>query len=391
MASVFVEAAQQLELVAWRRDLHRHPELGFQEHRTAGIVAEHLAQLGFDVQTGVATTGVIGVLRGAHPGPVVMVRADMDALPITEANDHEFVSENPGVMHACGHDGHTAIGMGVASVLAQHREELAGTVKMVFQPAEEGLGGAAKMIDEGALEEPRPDVAFGLHLLSIVPSGLVLAGNGPVMAACETFRIVVRGRGGHGAMPQQTVDPLVAGAHIVTALQTVVSRNVDPSEVAVVSVGRFHAGEASNVIAGSAEMAGTVRTFRTATRKLVVERIYEVAEGTARALGAVAQVTTSDLNPPVINEEAVAQHLRAAAQRVVGVEHVSTEQRLMGSEDMAFFLTEVPGCFFFLGAGRSSEEYTHHHPRFDFDEGVLPVGVAILCEAVTDWMRARSS
>ncbi len=391
MASVFLEAAQELDLVAWRRDLHRHPELGFQEHRTAGIVAEHLNNLGFDVQTGVATTGVVGVLEGGRPGPVVMVRADMDALPITEANDHEFVSQNPGVMHACGHDGHVAIGMGVASVLAQHRDELHGTVKMVFQPAEEGLGGAPKMIEAGALENPRPDVAFGLHLLSIVPSGLVLAGNGPVMAACETFRIVVRGRGGHGAMPHQAVDPLVVGAHIVTALQTIVSRNVDPSELAVVSVGRFHAGEAANVIADSADMAGTVRTFHEATRKLVMERIHRVAEGTARALGAVAEVTTSDLNPAVINEAAVAQRLRTAAERVVGAGRVASEQRLMGSEDMAFFLSEVPGCFFFLGAGRSSEEYTHHHPRFDFDERVLPVGVAILCEAVTDWMRARSS
>ena len=379
-------AAEQLDLVAWRRDLHRHPELGFEEHRTAGIVADHLQRLGFEVRTGVATTGVVGLLRGDHDGPVVMVRADMDALPILEENEHEFVSENPGVMHACGHDGHVAIGMGVASVLAQHRERLKGTLLMVFQPAEEGLGGAMRMIEEGALESPRPDVAFGLHLLSIVPSGLVLAGDGPVMAACEMFRIVVRGRGGHGAMPQQTVDPLVAGAHIVTALQTVVSRNVDPAEVAVVSVGRFHAGEASNVIPDTAELAGTIRTFDAATHQHIVDRIREIAEGTARALGAEAEMTTDDGIGAVVNEAVATEHVRQVAARVVGPDRVSPEQRLMGSEDMAFFLDRVPGCFFFLGAGRTLEEFTHHHPKFDFDEAILPVGVAILCEAVTAWM-----
>ena len=391
MESDFLSQAEELELVAWRRDLHRHPELGFEEHRTAGIIAEHLSGLGFEVRTGIAATGVVGLLRGGRPGPVVMVRADMDALPITEEGDHNYVSENPGVMHACGHDGHVAIGLGVASLLARKREELPGTVMMVFQPAEEGLGGAAKMIDEGVLENPRPEVAFGLHLLSIVPSGEVFAGDGPVMATCEVFRIDVVGRGGHGALPQQTIDPLVAGAHIVTALQTVVSRNVDPSETAVVSVGRFHAGDACNVIADRAELAGTVRTFDGATHLRVMERIRNVAEGTAQALGARAEMSSGDLTLAVVNDVAAAEHVRNAARRVVGADHVSSEQRLVASEDMGFFLDQIPGCFFFLGAARSPSEHTHHHPRFNFDEAALPIGVAILCEAVTDWMHRQSA
>jgi len=380
----FLAEAQLLDLVHWRRDLHRHPELGFEERRTAGIVARHLEGLGYEVETGVAETGVVGLLRGARPGPVVMIRADMDALPITEENEHDFVSENPGVMHACGHDGHVAIGMGVASLLARHRDELGGTVKMVFQPAEEGIGGAVRMISDGVLADPRPDLALGLHILSIVPCGRVLAGDGPVMAAADTFGIVVRGRGGHGAMPHQTVDAGLVAAQIVTALQTVVSRNVDPSETAVVSVGRIRAGTAANIIADSAEMTGTIRTFDEATRELVVRRMCELVEGTARAMGAEAQLTFGDSTHAVVNDPDVTERVRAAAGRVLGLDHVSSDQRLMGSEDMAFFLREVPGCFFFIGGGRSPEEHTHHHPKFDFDEAVLPVGVAVLCEVVAD-------
>jgi len=378
--------AEQLDLVKWRRDLHRHPELGFEEHRTAGVVSRHLEENGFEVTTGIAETGVVGLLRGSGPGPVVMLRFDMDALPITEENTHDFVSQNPGVMHACGHDGHVAIGMGVASLLARWRDRLTGTVKMVFQPAEEGLGGAVRMIEAGVLDDPRPDVALGLHILSTEPSGLVLAGDGPVMAAADRFRIVVRGRGGHGAMPHQTVDAAVAAAQMVTALQTIVSRSVDPSDVAVVSVGTIRAGTGANIIADTAEMTGTIRTFDEATRSVVLDRLREVVEGTAQAMRATADLTTDEIAVAVVNDSDAAALVRDSAIRIVGAEMVSPEQRLMASEDMSYFLRRVPGCFFFIGGARTRDEHTHHHPKFDFDEAVLTQGVAILCETVAGYL-----
>ena len=383
----YLTEAQQLELVTWRRDLHRHPELGFEEVRTAGIVTQHLGELGVEVQTGVGKTGVVGLLDGARPGPVVMVRFDMDALPIAEENTHEFISEAPGVMHACGHDGHVAIGMGVATLLARHRHELSGSVKFVFQPAEEGMGGAVEMVKAGALKNPRPDVALGLHIFSSLPSGVVNVGDGPVMAAAERFRLIVKGKGGHGAAPHETVDAVVVTSHIVTALQTVVSRNTSPAEVAVVSVGSFHAGTAFNIIAEQAELWGTIRTFDPVTRQLVLRRVREIAEGTARAMGAVAELDIEELTIAVVNDASAAAQVREAAARIVGAERVSADQRWMASEDMAYFLREIPGCFFFLGGARSPNEYPHHNPRFDFDEAVLPQGVAIVCETVASYLR----
>jgi amidohydrolase len=384
----YLAQARQLDLVAWRRDLHRHPELGFQEVRTAGIVAKRLGELGLEVQTGVAKTGVVGVLEGSQPGPVVMVRFDMDALPITEENTTDYVSETPGVMHACGHDGHVAMGMGVATLLARHRHELAGSVKFVFQPAEEGMNGAIEMIKAGVLHAlaPRPDVTLGLHVFNSLPSGLVAAGAGPVMAAGDRLHIVVKGRGGHGAAPHQTVDAVMVGAQIVSALQTIVSRNVDPAKMAVVSVGSFHAGTAFNIIAEQTEMWGTLRTFEPATRELVVRRVREIIEGTARTMGAEAVVEIEELTLATVNDAAVAARVRAAATRVVGAEHVTAQQLWNASEDMSYFLHEVPGCFFFIGGARAANEYPHHNPRFDFDEAVLPQGVAIMCETVAGYL-----
>ena len=381
--------AERLDLVEWRRDVHRHPELGFEEHLTADKVARHLKGLGWDVQTGIAETGVVGLLQGNGAGPVVMLRFDMDALPITEENTHDFVSENPGVMHACGHDGHVAIGMGVASLLSRRRGDLAGTVKLVFQPAEEGLGGAVRMIGAGVLDEPRPDVALGLHILSTEPSGLVRVGDGPVMAAADRFRIAVRGRGGHGAMPHETVDAALAAAQMVVGLQSVVSRNVDPAEVAVVSVGTIRAGTGANIIADTAELTGTVRTFDEAIREMVLRRVRETVEGTALAIGAQAELTVDEIAIAVVNDPAAAARVRKAASGVVGVDHVSADQRWMASEDMAYFLRRVPGCFFFIGGSRTPDEHTHHHPKFDFDEAVLAQGVAILCETVVGYLKTN--
>ncbi len=382
----YLTEAKQLDLVSWRRDLHRHPELGFHEIRTAGIVARHLGELGLEIQTGVGRTGVVGVLDGRQPGPVVMVRFDMDALPIVEETTHNFGSETHGVMHACGHDGHVAIGLGVATLLARHRQELRGSVKFVFQPAEEGEGGAVAMIQDGVLAGPRPDAAFGLHIYNQLPLGWVTAGAGPVMAAAERFQCRVTGRGGHGAMPHQTVDAVVVASQIVTALQTVVSRNVNPAELAVVSVGSLHAGSAFNIIAEQAELWGTLRTLDEATHQTVLRRVREIVEGTARAMGASAQLDIQELTVAVVNDAQAAARVRQAAARVVGAQSVSDQQLWVASEDMAYFLREIPGCFFFVGASRAEKEFPHHNPRFDFDEAVLAQGVAILCETVAGYL-----
>ena len=383
----YLAEAQELDLVAWRRDLHRHPELGFAEVRTASIIARHLSELGLEVQTGIGKTGVVGLLEGRQPGPVVMLRFDMDALPITEENATDYVSLTPGVMHACGHDGHVAIGLGVATLLARHRNELSGSVKFVFQPAEEGMGGAMEMIKDGALQGPRPDVALGLHIFNQLPLGQVAAGEGPVMAAAERFHCIVTGRGGHGATPHQTVDTVVVAAQIVTALQTVVSRNVDPAEPVVVSVGSLHSGSAFNIIAEQAELWGTIRTFDEATRQTVLRRVREVVEGTAHTLGASVQLEIEELTLAVVNDVAASARVREAAVRVVGAGNVGAQQRWMASEDMSCFLREVGGCFFFLGGARHLSEFPHHNPRFDFDEAVLPQGVAILCETAASYLR----
>src|SRR5512136_2457392 len=271
-------AALKDQLIAWRRDFHRHPELGFQEFRTSGIVAKYLSSLGMEVQTGVGKTGVIGLLEGSQPGPVVMLRFDMDALPIQEANQTDYVSQTPGVMHACGHDAHTAIGLGIAQLLAKHREELAGAIKFVFQPGEEGCGGAQAMIADDVLENPKPDVALGLHVWNDQPLGLLAAGNGGVMAAADIFTIKVQGKGGHGAQPHLCVDAVLIASHIVVALQSIVARNVDPHQTAVVTVGSIHAGTAFNIIAETAELKGTIRTFDAATRTEVVRRMAEIVE-----------------------------------------------------------------------------------------------------------------
>jgi len=382
----YLAEAQELDLVAWRRDLHRHPELGFAEVRTASIIARHLSELGLEVQTGIGKTGVVGLLEGRQPGPVVMLRFDMDALPITEENATDYVSQSPGVMHACGHDGHVAIGLGVATLLARHRNELSGSVKFVFQPAEEGMGGAMEMIEDGALQGPRPDVALGLHIINQLPLGQVAAGEGPVMAAAERFHCIVTGRGGHGATPHQTVDAVVVAAQIVTALQTVVSRNVDPAEPVVVSVGSLHSGSAFNIIAEQAELWGTIRTFDEATRQTVLRRVREVVEGTAHTLGASVQLEIEELTLAVVNDVAASARVREAAARVVGAGNVGAQQRWMASEDMSYFLREVGGCFFFLGGARHLSEFPHHNPRFDFDEGVLPQGAAILCETAASYL-----
>jgi amidohydrolase len=376
------------QLVAWRQDFHRHPELGFQEFRTSSIVAKYLSSLGMEVQTGVGKTGVVGLLEGSQPGPVVMLRFDMDALPIQETNQIDYVSQTPGVMHACGHDAHTAIGMGIAQLLTKHRKELAGTIKFVFQPGEEGCGGALAMIADNVLENPKPDVTLGLHVWNDQPLGLLAAGNGGVMAAADIFTIKVQGKGGHGAQPHLCVDAVLIASQIVAALQSIVARNVDPRQTAVVTVGSIHAGTAFNIIADTAEMTGTIRTFDAATRDQIMRRLTDVVEQTARALGGSATIEIKAISPATVNDERVAQVVRETAIDVLGAEHVTADQLTMTAEDMSEFLSRVPGCFFFIGSANAAKGLNapHHNPRFDIDEDVLPLGVAVLASTALRYL-----
>jgi amidohydrolase len=379
------------QLIAWRRDFHRHPELGFQELRTSGIVAKYLSSLGMEVQTGIGKTGVVGLLEGTQPGPVVMLRFDMDALPIHELNQTDYVSENAGVMHACGHDAHTAIGMGIAQLMANHRAEVAGTIKFVFQPGEEGCGGALAMIADRVLENPKPDVALGLHVWNDQPLGLLAAGNGGVMAAADIFSIKVQGKGGHGAQPHLCIDAAMIASQIVVALQSIVARNVNPRQTAVVTVGSLHAGTAFNVIADTAEMTGTIRTFDVVTREDIVCHMMDVVENTARALGGSATIAVKAITPATVNDERVAQLVRETALEVLGAEHVTADQFTMTAEDMSEFLSRVPGCFLFIGSANPAKGLNapHHNPHFDIDEEVMPLGVATLASATFRYLNGE--
>ena len=378
----------QAQLVAWRRDFHMHPELGFEEHRSAGIVAEQLRVLGYQVQTGIASTGVLGLLKGARPGPVLAARFDMDALPITEENEVEYASREPGLMHACGHDAHMAIGLGLATLMAQQRDEIAGTLMLIFQPGEEGMNGAEVMVKEGVLADPRPDVFLAAHVWSDSPVGTINVSSGPVMAAAERWACTVTGKGGHGALPHQTIDPIVAAAQIIGVLQTIVSRNVSPQETAVVTVGAIQGGDAFNVIPAQVTMSGTIRTYNPNVREMVIRRVREVVEKTAAACGAQANLNIEQLTPAVINDAEIAQIVHSAAETLVGADHVFSGERTMGSEDAAYFMEQVPGCYFFLGAGPPGQEAPapHHNPRFDIDEAVLSIGVAILAQTLAYYL-----
>ncbi len=381
--------ARREAIIAMRRDLHAHPELAFQERRTAGIVAQRLNELGYEVQTGVGETGVVGVMEGARAGHTLLLRFDMDALPIQEMVDVPFRSRNDGVMHACGHDAHTAIGLGVAEMLAAWRDEWGGAVKFVFQPAEEIVAGARAMIRDGALEHPRPDRALSMHIFSTLPTGVVSLADGPTMAGSGAFTVTVRGRGAHGAMPHQGADPIVGAAHIITALQSIVSRNVNPMEQGVVTVGYVRGGTAPNIIPDAVEFGGTTRAFSEAVGRLLNERIQEIAAHTARALGLEASVAISDAaTPPLVNDPAMAEIVRRNARRLVGAEHVDTQFRLMGAEDAAFFLQAVPGAFVFVGAGNPARGISepHHSPRFQIDEDALPLAMALLTASAIDML-----
>jgi amidohydrolase len=386
MAARFLDDAQALtdRMVAIRRDLHMHPELGFQEVRTARMVAEELGKLGYEVITGVGKTGVVGLMSGAKPGDrTALLRFDMDALPIQDAKEVPYRSQVPGVMHACGHDAHVAIGIGVATMLAKHREEWGGTVKLMFQPAEEGLGGAMAMIDDGVLQGPAPQMAFGLHVSSGHPLGRAVVREGALLAAADLFEITITGKGGHGARPHETIDAVVVAAQIVVALQTIVARGIDPEDVGVVTVGSIQAGLAGNVIADTALLTGTVRTFKPATRDHIHRRIAEIASSVAVAFGATAETRQTFATPPTICAAEPTALVYAAAAEVLGADQINTTFRTTGGEDFAAVLERVPGNFFFIGGRNEARGITapHHNPHFDIDEACMPLGAAILCDA----------
>jgi amidohydrolase len=379
------------EAVAVRRDLHAHPELGFQETRTAGIVADKLHGLGLEVQTEVGRTGVVGMLRGAGDGPTAMVRADMDALPMDELSHAPYASRTPGAMHACGHDGHTAIGLSVARMLAARRDTLRGAVKFVFQPAEEILRGAEAMIHDGVLDDPPVDCAFGLHLWTGSPVGTVSTNAGALMAGADSLDIVVKGTGGHAAMPHHTVDSIVVAAHVVSALQTVVSRNVSPLDAAVVSFGQIHGGTAANVLPETVTIAGTIRTFHADVRIEVVKHVRDIAQGVAQSFGADADVTVTPVCEPTVNDTDATSIVLGAAKALLGSSSVLSTSGVMGSEDMSLFLNRVPGCFFFVGAEPASgPTYSHHSPHFDFNEDAMPVAAALMAGSVLRYLDAQA-
>jgi amidohydrolase len=399
-------AAVDGQVIAWRRDFHQHPELSNREFRTSQKVAEHLTALGLEVKTGIARTGVVGILRGGRPGPTIALRADMDALPVTEQVDVPFKSqataeyrgEKVGVMHACGHDAHTAILMGAAQALAAVRKDLPGTVLFVFQPAEEGApdgetGGASVMLDEGLFELARPEAVFGLHVWSALPAGTIGYRTGPFMAASDRYRIVVKGRQTHGSRPWGGVDPIVAASQIVMGLQTVVSRQLDiTSYPAVLSVGAIKGGIRNNIIPDEVEMIGTFRTFDPAVRQQLIERMTRTAEDIARAAGATATVeVATDNNPVVVNDAQLTSRMLPSLARAATDGKAREIPYVTGAEDFAFYAERVPGLFFFVGVTPpgtdAAQAPSNHSPLFYIDESSLPVGLRAMLGVAVDYLQ----
>ena len=390
----FLEEARALfsYTQSMRRDFHTHPELGFHEVRTGGIVAKELEALGLEVTKGIGKTGVVALMEGSKPGPTLLIRFDMDALPIVEETGAEYASQNKGVMHACGHDGHTAVGLTVAKILQNHRDQLAGTIKFCFQPAEEGFngeecGGNEMMIRDGIMEGPHVDKTLSLHVWNDQPVGWLGVGSGPVMAGAEMFTVKLTGRGGHGAAPHLTIDPIVAAAQIVTALQTISSRNVAPLKSSVVSVTTVHSGTTFNVIPQEAELTGTIRTFDPEVRAEVLKRFEAIVRGIGETMGCQVQMEVIRVTPAVINDASLARRVQETARRVLPASDLDTSSYMtMGAEDMAFMQEMVPGCYFFVGSNNKARhlDYGHHHPKFDIDEEALPRAAALMAAAALD-------
>ena len=399
--------ATQIEskVVAWRRDIHEHPELGNRETRTAKIVSDHLRSLGMEVKTGVAHTGVVGVLRGGRPGKVVALRADMDALPVTEQVDLPFASkvtttyngQEVGVMHACGHDTHVAILMGVAEVLAGMKDRLSGTVKFIFQPAEEGApageeGGAELMIKEGAFEAPKPDAVFGLHVLGMAGNvGQITYRSGGALASADLLRLVIKGKQTHGAVPWGGVDPIVIASQVVLGLQTISSRQLDVTKApSIITIGMIHGGVRNNIIPDEVQMEGTIRAFSPEMQDEMHRRIRLTAESIAQSAGATAKVDIVRQYPITFNNPTLTEKMLPTLKRVAGAENVSIQPPVTGAEDFSFFAQKAPGLFVFLGSTKQGVDPgtapVNHSPLYDVDEGVLPLGVRTLANLAVDYL-----
>ena len=403
------QSADKIEskVIAWRRDFHEHPELGNNEFRTAGIVAKHLQSLGIEVKTGVAKTGVVGILRGGKPGPVIALRADMDGLPVIERTPVPFASkvktqyngQQVGVMHACGHDSHIAILMGVAEILSSMKNELAGTVKFIFQPAEEGAplgeeGGAELMVKEGVMENPHVDVVFGLHINSQTEVGKITYRPGGTMAGVNDMKIIIKGRSAHGAYPWSSIDPIVVSAQIINNLQTIVSRNLNITENAgVVTIGSIHGGNRSNIIPEQVEMMGTIRALSTEDEKMLIERIKTIVTKTAEANGATAEIKIPYTShyPVTFNDIALTEKMLPSLRNTAGTENVLLKPAVTGAEDFSFFQQKAPGLFFFLGGmpkgGEPTTAPSHHTPDFYIDESSFKLGVKAITNLVLDYMQ----
>jgi amidohydrolase len=374
-------------IIRTRRELHQIPEPAYTEEKTSAKVAEYLTRQGLEVQTGIAKYGVVGLMKTARPGPTLMIRADMDALPITEHTGLPFASTHPGAMHACGHDAHMAMVLGAASILQKLKDRFQGNIKFIFQPAEEGPGGAKPMIEAGVMENPKVDYALGCHLWPDRPEGTIGVRSGPILAAMNRFDIRIIGSQGHGAMPHLCVDALEVGTQVVNALQRIVSRQMNPLRPTVVSVGAFHAGQAFNIIAGEAELSGTTRTFDLEVWNSWDTRMRKILQGVCDSMGARFELKFEFGYPPTINDPFMTDLVRRCAEQVVGPENVLEPEQTMGGEDMSFFLQRSKGCFFFLGVG-SPGCAPLHNANFDFNEDVLLLGVETYCRAAMELLRA---
>ncbi|WP_094546333.1 M20 metallopeptidase family protein [Petroclostridium xylanilyticum] len=379
----------QEKLINIRRTIHMHPELAFEEHATAQLIYNYLKDLDIEVTPGIAKTGVVGLIRGNQPGKTVAIRADMDALPMTEENECEYKSTVPGKMHACGHDVHVTCLLGAAEILSRLKGKLNGNIKLLFQPAEEGVGGALPMIEEGVLENPKVDACIAAHVWPDIPAGKIVVKNGPIMASPDDFEIIIKGKSGHGAMPHAAVDPIVIGCHVVNTLQTIVSRKIDPLNPAVISICYFHSGTCTNVIPDTATIKGTARTIDPELRRKIASLIEETVAGVVKAMGGEYEFDFKYLYPPTINDDIITDVLANSASKIIGKSNILWgREPSMGGEDFAYFAEKVPSTFFRLGCGNPEKGITHpiHSTKFDVDEDCIAVGASILAQFAVDYL-----
>ncbi len=372
------------EMIALRRELHKHSEVAFKEVETSRRIADTLKSYGLEVRTGVGKTGVVGLLKGGVPGKTIAVRADMDALPITEGNATDYTSLNPGVMHACGHDGHMAVALTLARVLSQHKQDLKGNIKFIFQPAEEIVGGARPMIQDGVLENPKVDAVLGFHLWNHLPVGTIGVREGPIFAAVDIVNITIKGKGGHGAMPHLAVDAVNVAAHVLVTLQSLLSREKDPSEPVSLTFGTIHGGTALNVIADEVKITGTMRTLNKDVRDQMVSRMDGILKGITQGMRGDYSLEALYACPPVVNHPEITALIKSCSADVVGEDRVVAPEPILVADDMSLFLEKVPGCYFLAGSGNASKKLDapHHSPHFDFDEDALVVAAKVLGRAV---------